>query len=52
MVGDADDIVNAGTGYTLIASGVVNAAVAPGHTFFEYQHSSGSHLFIDSQIAD
>ena len=52
VVGDADDIVNAGTGYTLIASGVANAAVAPGHLFFEYQHSNGSHLFIDSQIAD
>ena len=50
VVGDVDDTVNAGNGYTQIASGVVNNAVAPGHTFFEYQHSSGSLLFIDSAI--
>jgi len=50
VIGDVDDIVNAGNGYTQIASGVVNNAVAPGHTFFEYQHSSGSLLFIDSAI--
>jgi VCBS repeat-containing protein len=50
VIGDVDDTVNAGNGYTQIASGVVNNAVAPGHTFFEYQHSSGSLLFIDSAI--
>jgi VCBS repeat-containing protein len=50
VVGDVDDTVNAGNGYTQIASGVVNNAVAPGRTFFEYQHSSGSLLFIDSAI--
>ncbi len=50
VVGDVDDTVNAGNGYTQIASGVINNAVAPGHTFFEYQHSSGSLLFIDSDI--
>jgi VCBS repeat-containing protein len=36
----------------LIASNVVNAAVAPGHLFFEYLHSNGSHLFVDNLIAD
>jgi VCBS repeat-containing protein len=50
VVGDVDDTVNAGNGYTQIASGVVNNAVAPGHTFYEFQHSSGSLLFIDSAI--
>jgi VCBS repeat-containing protein len=50
VIGDVDDTVNAGNGYTQIASGVVNNAVAPGRTFFEYQHSSGSLLFIDSAI--
>ncbi|HEV7880896.1 beta strand repeat-containing protein, partial [Bradyrhizobium sp.] len=50
VVGDVDDTVNAGNGYTQIASGVVNNAVAPGRTFYEYQHSSGSLLFIDSAI--
>ncbi len=50
VVGNVDDTVNAGNGYTQIASGVVNNAVAPGHTFYEYQHSSGSLLFIDSAI--
>ncbi|WP_375412919.1 VCBS domain-containing protein [uncultured Bradyrhizobium sp.] len=50
VIGDADDTVNAGNGYTQIASGVTNNAVAPGRTFYEYQHSSGSLLFIDSAI--
>ena len=50
VVGDVDDTVNAGNGYTQIASGVVNNAVAPGHTFFEFQHSGGSLLFVDSAI--
>ena len=50
VVGDVDDTVNAGNGYTQINSGVVNAAVAAGHTFNEYLHSSGSHLFIDTAI--
>jgi VCBS repeat-containing protein len=50
VVGDTDDTVNAGNGWTQIASGVINNAVAPGHTFFEYQHSTGSLLFIDTAI--
>jgi hypothetical protein len=50
VIGDVDDTVNAGNGYTQIASGVVNNAVAPGHTFYEYQHSSGALLFIDTAI--
>jgi Ca2+-binding RTX toxin-like protein len=56
VVGDADDTVGAGLtpgaglGFTLIASGVINNAVAPGHTFNEYQHSSGALLFVDSAV--
>ena len=50
VVGDADDIVTAGNGYTLVASGVANAAAAAGHTFIHFRHSSGSDLFIDSDI--
>jgi VCBS repeat-containing protein len=50
VVGNVDDTVNAGNGWTQIASGVVNNAVAPGHTFYEYQHSTGSLLFIDTAI--
>jgi VCBS repeat-containing protein len=50
VVGNIDDTVNAGNGYTQIASGVVNNAVAVGHTFYEYQHVSGSLLFIDTAI--
>jgi Ca2+-binding RTX toxin-like protein len=50
VVGDSDDTVSAGSGFTLIASGVVNNAVAAGHTFEEYQHSSGSLLFVDSGV--
>jgi hypothetical protein len=50
VVGEANDSVSIGTGWTLLATGVVNNAVATGHTFAEYQHTNGSLLFLDSPI--
>jgi hypothetical protein len=52
LVGDPGDSYTAGNGYTQLASGVTNNAVAPGHTFFEFQHSSGSILYVDSSMFD
>ena len=51
IVGGSDDQVSAGAGYTLLATNQVNNAIAPGHTFSEYSHSSGSLLFVDSLIS-
>jgi hypothetical protein len=50
IVGGTDDSYEAGTGYTQIASGIANNAVVAGHLFFEFQHTSGSLLFIDSNF--
>lgn len=50
IVSDGDDTFEAGTGYTQIASGVTNDQVAPGHSFYEFQHSSGAFLFVDSNF--
>jgi hypothetical protein len=50
IVGDSGDSYEAGTGYTQIASGVTNDAVAPGHTFYEFQYVTGSLLYIDSDF--
>lgn len=50
IVGDSGDSYEAGTGYTQIASGVTNGAVAPGHTFYEFQYVTGSLLYIDSDF--
>jgi hypothetical protein len=52
IVGDPGDSYSAGHGYIQIASGVTNNAVAPGHSFFEFQHASGSILYIDSFMFD
>jgi hypothetical protein len=52
IVGDPGDSYSSGNGYTQIASGVTNNAVAPGHSFFEFQHASGSILYIDSFMFD
>src|SRR5207244_4752169 len=51
VVGEADDSVTAGTGWTVIAANVVNNAVAAGHTFTEYQHTNNALLFIDTTIS-
>ena len=48
IVSDGGDTYEAGTGYTQIASGVTNDQIAPGHSFYEFQHSSGSFLFVDT----
>ena len=50
IVGDANDSISAPGDFTLVAAGITNNAVAPGHTFYEYQHSSGSFVFVDSAI--
>jgi hypothetical protein len=50
VVGESDDTVSIGTGWTVIAANVVNNAVEPGHTFTEYQHTTGALLFIDNPI--
>jgi hypothetical protein len=50
IVGDTGDTYEAGTGYTQIGSGIVNDAVASGHFFYEFQHTGGSLLYIDSNF--
>ena len=50
VVGGSDDQVSAGNGYTLLATNQINNAIAPGHFFNEYQHSSGSLLFVDNLV--
>jgi hypothetical protein len=50
IVGDTGDTYEAGTGYTQVGSGAANSAVVPGHFFYEFQHSSGSLLYIDSNF--
>lgn len=50
ILGDTGDSYEAGTGYTQIASGVTNDAVAPGHMFYEFQHVTGSLLYVDVDL--
>jgi Ca2+-binding RTX toxin-like protein len=50
VVGEADDHVTAGAGWTVVATNVVNNAVASGHTFIEYQNTNGALLYIDTAI--
>jgi Cadherin domain len=50
VVGDSGDSYEAGTGYTQIASGVTNDAVAPGHMFYEFQYVTGSLLYVDADF--
>jgi hypothetical protein len=51
VVGEADDSVTAGAGWTVVAVNFVNNAVAPGHTFTQYHSTAAnSDLFIDSNI--
>ena len=50
IVGGADDHVHAGVNWGVAALNVTNAAIAPGHTFTDYQYVDGSHLFVDNAI--
>ncbi|MEJ0075774.1 MAG: cadherin domain-containing protein [Alphaproteobacteria bacterium] len=50
VVGSSDDQVSAGSGWTLMNTGVTNATLAPGYTFNEYLNSNGATLFIGDQI--
>jgi Ca2+-binding RTX toxin-like protein len=51
VVGGADDHLNAGDQWTIAATNVTNAAIAPGHTFTDYRWANGSHLFVDTAIS-
>jgi VCBS repeat-containing protein len=50
VVGGPDDHVQAGNNWGVFALNVTNAAIAPGHTFTDYQYINGSHLFIDNAV--
>jgi len=50
VVGGPDDHVEAGNQWGAVAFNVTNAAIAPGHTFTDYVHINGSHLFVDSTV--
>jgi Ca2+-binding RTX toxin-like protein len=51
VVGEADDSVTAGAGWTVVTVNFVNNVVAPGHTFTQYHSAAAnSDLFIDTAI--
>ncbi len=50
VVGDAEDVVNIGDGWTIVSVNATNAAVAANTTFIQYHHTNGSDLFIADTV--